>query len=165
MSEAVVKSSRSTVASGVIGRLFVLELNAGCIHAMNTDGSDRKTVVTHCHLPDGIVVDVEAGHIYWTNMGVPNLDDGSIERADLDGKNRKMIVPQGNTHTPKQIILDKKGGKLYWCDREGMRVMRANLDGSQVETLVETGRGDSDRRDETRWCVGIAVDPKFGKIY
>jgi hypothetical protein len=29
--------------------------------------------------------------------------------------------------------LDKDGGKLYWCDREGMRVMRANLDGSQVE--------------------------------
>jgi hypothetical protein len=22
-----------------------------------------------------------------------------------------------STHTPKQIILDKKGGKLYWCDR------------------------------------------------
>ena len=109
----------------MVPRLFVLELNAGHIHAMNTDGSDRKTIVTGCHLPDGIVVDVEAGHIYWTNMGIPNLNDGSIERADLDGKNRKMIVPQGNTHTPKQIILDKKGGKLYWCDREGMRVMRA----------------------------------------
>ena len=49
----------------------------------------------------------EAGHIYWTNMGVPNLDDGSIERADLDGRNRRVIVPQGVTHTPKQIHLDK----------------------------------------------------------
>jgi hypothetical protein len=160
MSEAVVKSSRSTVASGVIGRLFVLELNAGCIHAMNTDGSDRKTIVTRCHLPDGIVVDAEAGHIYWTNMGVPNLDDGSI-----DGSNRKVIVPQGITHTPKQIILDKKGGMLYWCDREGMRVMRANLDGSQIETLIETGRGESDRRDQTRWCVGLTIDPRHEKIY
>jgi DNA-binding beta-propeller fold protein YncE len=151
MSEAVVKYSGSAVANGAVPRLFVLELNAGCIHAMNTDGSDRRTIVTRCHLPDGIVVDVEAGHIYWTNMGVPNLNDGSIECADLDGKNRRMIVPQGNTHTPKQIILDKKGGKLYWCDREGMRVMRANLDGSQIETLIEAGRGDSDRRDQTRW--------------
>ena len=106
---------------------------------MNTDGSDRKTIVTGCHLPDGIVVDAEAGHIYWTNMGVPNLNDGSVERADLDGKNRKVIVPVGNTHTPKQIILDKKAGKLYWCDREGMRVMRCNLDGSQLETLDRSG--------------------------
>jgi DNA-binding beta-propeller fold protein YncE len=121
--------------------------------------------VTGAHLPDGIVVDVEAGHIYWSNMGVPNLDDGSIERADLDGGNRKMIVPQGQTHTPKQIILDKKGGKLYWCDREGMRVMRANLDGSRIETLIEAGRGDADCRDQTRWCVGLTIDPKHRKIY
>jgi hypothetical protein len=147
------------------GRLFVLELSGDRIHSMNPDGSDRKTIVTNCHLPDGIVVDAEAGHIYWTNMGVPSLDDGSIERADLDGGNRRIIVPQGVTHTPKQIHLDKQGGKLYWSDREGMRVMRANLDGSRVETLVETGRGDSDMRDATRWCVGITLDPVREQIY
>ena len=164
---SVVQEPRTKASSGATrsGRLFVLELSGDRIHAMNPDGSDRKTIVTDCRLPDGIVVDVDAGHIYWTNMGVPNLNDGSIERADLDGKNRSVIVPQGATHTPKQIHLDKDGGKLYWCDREGMRVMRANLDGSQLETLVEAGRGDQDSRDQTRWCVGITIDPKLGKIY
>src|SRR5262245_36219066 len=98
-------------------------------------------------------------------MGVPHLNDGSIESADLDGGNRKVIIPQGVTYTPKQMHLDKESKKLYWCDREGMRVMRANLDGSQVETLVETGRGDNDRRDQTRWCVGITVDPMLDRIY
>jgi len=116
-------------------------------------------------MPDGIAVDVEGGHIYWTNMGVPNLNDGSIERADLDGRNRQTIVPEGGTFTPKQLQLDKRNGKLYWSDREGMRVMRSNLDGSAVETLVETGRGDADRRDQTRLCVGIAVDAGRGQIY
>ncbi|NPT57603.1 3-hydroxyacyl-CoA dehydrogenase [Paraburkholderia elongata] len=147
------------------GRLFLLELSGGRIHSMNPDGSERKTIVTECHLPDGIVVDTDAGHIYWTNMGSVGAHNGSIERADLDGKNRMLIVPQGITHTPKQIHLDKAGGKLYWCDREGMRVMRANCDGSQVETLVAAGRGDEDRRDQTRWCVGITLDPKLGKLY
>jgi hypothetical protein len=163
MSETVKKANRSAGASAVAPRLFVLELNAGRIHTMNTDGSDRKTIVSDCHLPDGIVVDVAAGHIYWTNMGIPNLNDGSVERADLDGKNRKVIVAQGDTHTPKQIILH--GGKLYWCDREGMRVMRSNLDGSQLETLIETGRGEADSRDPKRWCVGLTIDPKFRHIY
>lgn len=147
------------------GRLFLLEMSGDRIHSMNPDGSDRRTIVTGCHLPDGIAVDAEAGHIYWTNMGVPDLDDGSIERADLDGGNRRMIVSPGITHSPKQIHLDRTHRQLYWCDREGMRVMRANLDGSHVETLVETGRGDKDRRDQTRWCVGIATDPKLQKIY
>jgi hypothetical protein len=165
MSEAVTKKNRSASASATASRLFVLEINADRIHSMNADGSDRKTIVSDCHLPDGIVVDVEAGHIYWTNMGIPNLNDGSVERADVDGKNRKTIVAQGATHSPKQIILDKKGGKLYWCDREGMRVMRCNLDGSRLETLIEAGRGEADRRDQTRWCVGLTIDPKRGHIY
>src|SRR6476660_6926879 len=164
---SVLHGTRADASPGATrhGRLFVLELSGDRIHSMNIDGSDRKTIVTDCHLPDGIVVDAKAGCVYWTNMGVPNLDDGSIERADLDGGNRRVIVPQGITHTPKQIHLDKDSGKLYWCDREGMRVMRASLDGSQVETLVETGRGDADRRDQTRWCVGIALDPERKQIY
>ena len=163
----VLEATTSKAALGVThpGRLFLLELSGDRIHSMNPDGSDRKTIVTGCHLPDGIVVDGAAGHIYWTNMGVPDVDDGSIERADLDGSNRCMIVPQGVTHTPKQIHLDKDNGRLYWCDREGMRVMRANLDGSHIEMLVETGRGVDDRRDPTRWCVGITIDPKLRKIY
>jgi len=159
------KSERASGGKAAVGRLFVLELSGGRIHTMNTDGSDRKTIVSDCRNCDGIVVDVEAGHIYWTNMGVPSLNDGSVERADIDGKNRKVIIPEGGTFTPKQIHLDKKNGKLYWCDREGMRVMRANLDGSKIETLVETGRGDADRHDQTKWCVGITIDPQREKIY
>ena len=92
------QATKSRPASGgktALARLFVLELNAGRIHSMNTDGTDKRTIVTDCRFPDGIVVDVKAGHIYWTNMGVPSLNDGSIERVDLDGKNRKVIVPQG----------------------------------------------------------------------
>jgi hypothetical protein len=160
-----VESRRNLAGNAAVGRLFVLDLSEGRVFSTNPDGSGKKIVVEGGHLPDGIVVDSDAGHIYWTNMGVPNLDDGSIERADLDGQNRITIVPVGVTHTPKQIHLDKENGKLYWSDREGMRVMRSNLDGSNVETLVQTGAGDTDRRDATRWCVGITVDPKRRKIY
>jgi hypothetical protein len=147
------------------GRLFVLEINAGRIHSMKPDGTDRKTIACDGRNPDGVVVDAEAGHVYWTNMGVPSLNDGSIERANLDGSYRTIIIPSGATHTPKQIHLDRAGGKIYWSDREGMRVMRSNLDGSHIEVLVETGRGDADRREQRRWCVGITVDPVAGKFY
>jgi hypothetical protein len=132
----------------------------------NPDGSDLKTIVSEGRkLPDGVVVDVAAGLIYWTNMGNPNANDGSIDRSDLDGGNITTIVPKGGTFTPKQLQLDKKNGKIYWSDREGMRVMRSNLDGSLIETLVETGNGETDRRDARNWCVGIALDVEGGKIY
>ena len=152
--------------NGAAGRIFVLDLAGGRVLTANSDGSDLKTIVEEGRkLPDGLAVDIAAGHLYWTNMGNPKANDGSILRSDLDGKNLTTIVPPGGTFTPKQIQIEKNTAKLYWCDREGMRVMRANLDGSQVETLVETGRGAKDSRDQTRWCVGITIDPKFGKIY
>jgi hypothetical protein len=148
------------------GRLYFLELSGDRICSVNPDGSDLKIIVGDTgRFPDGIAVDAEAGHIYWTNMGVPHLNDGSIERVDLDGHNRTVIVPPGATHTPKQLHLDKAGAKLYWGDREGMRVMRASLDGSDLETLIENGRGEDDRHDATLWCVGVSVDRAAGKIY
>jgi hypothetical protein len=161
--------SRATTksASKTTGRLFILNLSAGQVLSANPDGSDVKIIVSEGRrLPDGIVVDAEAGHIYWTDMGNPSANDGSIERSDLDGRNVKHIVPGGGTHTPKQLQLDKKNGKLYWCDREGMRVMRCNLDGTGLETLVDTSQGESrPGKDATKWCVCIALDIAGGNLY
>ena len=44
-------------------------------------GSDEKTIITECRYPNGIIVDVEAQHIYWTDMGVPNLNGSFIMHA------------------------------------------------------------------------------------
>jgi sugar lactone lactonase YvrE len=160
------KSETAELAAKTVARLYFLDLSAGRILTSNPDGSDLKTIVNEGRkLPDGIVVDVARGHIYWTNMGNPKANDGTIDRADLDGTNVTNIVPSGATWTPKQLQLDAKNRKLYWSDREGMRVMRANLDGSNIETLVETGHGDADRLDARNWCVGIAVDVNGGKFY
>ncbi len=43
--------------------------------------------------------------------------------------------------------------------------MRSNLDGSDIETLVQTGNDEADRRDAKKWCVGIALDVESGKLY
>ena len=166
MSSANSRAKATKPAAKPAGRLYFLDLAAGRVLTSNPDGSDVKTIVNEGRkLPDGIVVDVAAGHIYWTNMGNPKANDGTIDRADLDGKNVTSIVPSGATWTPKQLQLDAKNRKLYWSDREGMRVMRANLDGSNIETLVETGHGEAGRLDARNWCVGIAVDVNGGKFY
>jgi len=161
-----VKSKRAERGGIAEGRLFFLDLTQGRVFTVKPNGSDKKVVASDCRWPDGVAVDAEAGHIYWTNMGVPSRNDGSIERVDLDGQNRKTIVPEGQTFTPKQIHLDRKNGKLYWSDREGMRVMRSNLDGSKLETLVDSSHGDArPGRDARNWCVGIAVDTDRRQVY
>jgi DNA-binding beta-propeller fold protein YncE len=147
-------------------RLFFLDVRGGRIVSANADGSDARTLVTGLRgTPDGIAVDADAGYIYWTHMGAASADDGYVQRAKLDGTGVTKIVPDGATFTPKQLKLDAKHGKLYWSDREGMRIMRADVDGSHVETLIETGRGDRDRANQANWCVGIALDVDRAKVY
>jgi hypothetical protein len=149
------------------GRLFFLDVAGGRVMSVKPDGSDLQTVVTEGRkLPDGLAIDLGSGHLYWTNMGNLKANDGSIVRSDLDGRNLTTIVPAGGTFTPKQIQLDRKNRKLYWCDREGMRVMRASFDGADIETLVDTSQGDPrPGSDARKWCVGIVVDAEAGMIY
>ena len=158
--------------AGDDGRIYFLDIgHGGRVLSAAPDGSDvHEITASRASGPDGIVVDHHfvhdgriTGRLYWTTMGRVNDDDGTVESADLDGSAPKTLVPRGGTFTPKQIKL--VGATLYWADREGMRIMRANRDGSDVETLVESGHGDADRRDARHWCVGIAVDAARGQIY
>src|SRR5271154_4347137 len=153
--------------NSVVARIIFLDLGAGRVLSANPHGSDLKTVVSEGRkLPDGLAVDVAAGHLYWTNMGNPKANDGTIFRSDLDGRNMTTVLAPGGTFTPKQLQIDKPSGKLYWSDREGMRVMRANLDGSGIETLVDTSQGDPrPGADPAKWCVGVAIDVGAGKLY
>jgi sugar lactone lactonase YvrE len=169
MTETITSTSETTFTSRgnhLTERLFYLDASGGRVVSVKPDGSDEKIIATGCRMPDGIAVDIEGGHVYWTNMGVPSRNDGSIERADLDGAHRTTIISEGQTFTPKQLHLDKTNGKLYWSDREGMRVMRSNLDGTDMETLVDTSHGDArPGHDAKKWCVGITVDTGRGEFY
>ncbi|MHA6203450.1 hypothetical protein ACXU4B_03385 [Dyella soli] len=141
-------------------RLLVLEATPPRLLSVSLDGDSMDVLVDGLGgTPDGIAIDYIGRHIYWTNMGEDwSRPDGFIERVDFNGANRMAVIPKGATFTAKQMQVDADAGLIYWCDREGMRVMRARLDGSDITVLVQTGSTDEERADERRHCVGIAID-------
>lgn len=166
------------MATNTGGTLYVLQARPPAIIALSPDGSHEVVLANLTRTPDGIKVDPESQTVYWTNMGTgihlidadpvsgplpPN--DGTIESAKLDGSEHRVLVPSGLAGTPKELTLDKESGHLYWCDREGMRVMRARLDGTEVTELVRTGNFPDDTADATRHCVGIVLDKANGHVY
>ena len=100
-------------------------------------------------------------------MGTINNDDGSVMSCSVDGTEETVIVPEGKVHTPKQIVVDEVHNKLYVADREGMRIMRCNLDGSLLETVIQTGDWQNPEhiKDPSRWCVGVALSVQSGTIF
>ena len=45
----------------------------------------------------------------------------------------------GRTGGPAGIALDVSGGKVYWTEGTGHKIVRADLDGSNVQELITTG--------------------------
>ena len=128
------------------------------IRRANLDGSNVEDIVIDgLNSPHGIALDVAAGKIYWTNYGKE-----LIQRANLDGSNVEDLV--SGLHIPMGIALDVTAGKIYWVDqgrdnRSGDmnigKIQRANLNGSNLEDLVEG-----------LWSpYSIALDVEDGKMY
>jgi hypothetical protein len=62
--------------------------------------------------------------IYWTDAG-----RNSIEVAELDGRNRKVLVWTG-LESPRAIALHYHHGLMYWSDwGQNARIEQADMDG------------------------------------
>lgn len=158
------------LARPVAGKSAKDIISRGQILKVSPDGDRVSSVLADSkflHLPDGIAYSAKHGRLYFTNMGIPSINDGSVLSIRVDGTDPQTILDQGKIHTPKQVALDMKNDKLYISDREGLRVIRCNLDGTDLETLIQTGNIDrvSDARDSTKWCVGVATSPRTNLFY
>lgn len=113
--------------------------SSGKIYAASADGKNIRKLADNLPFPDGIDISLSQGRIFWSNMRNPAANDGTIECASLDGSDRNIIFPAGVVHTPKQLIIDHVNKKVYFSNREDIRVHRVNFDGSGHEVLVQTG--------------------------
>ncbi|KAI8277963.1 3-hydroxyacyl-CoA dehydrogenase-like protein [Colletotrichum sp. SAR11_57] len=138
------------------------QATSGQVIQLSSKGKLEKVLVDRQHVPDGIDIDEETKRMFWTCMGTPGEQDGAVYSANLDGTDVQSLFVPGVINTPKQLVVEPESRKIYFSDREGMRVYRSNLDGSELETLVASG---NDPEDVKSWCVGISVAPKLGKFY
>jgi sugar lactone lactonase YvrE len=153
----------------VFDHLLVLDIVGGAVRRIDLDGTVSTVVADTGAAPDGIVHDPSTDRVYWTLMGQPTGRDfsartGGLRSARTDGSDVTTVLADGAITTGKQ--LDLADGHLYWSDREGGRVTRAAVDGSDVTDLVvrpqDPATGLVDIHDQ---CVGIAVDTASGHLY
>lgn len=107
----------------------------------NVDGqSDYKRRIAKVvhrfreEIPQGIAIDSCGRYLFWTNT---NTKAPSIERSNLDGSNRTVIVSR-ELHAPLGVAVDQVERKLYWCQElEGVyfSIERSDLDGNNRDVM------------------------------
>jgi DNA-binding beta-propeller fold protein YncE len=140
----------------------------------NLDGSNfQKHYMEESVVPMSIALDVAGGKMYWTNTNA-----GKIQRANLGGSHIEDLF-YIDTNPPSwsgaglvDIALDVTDGKMYWVEtmyqRESgerfysikSRIRRSNLDGSKVQTLVQTPVAGG-----LEEILALALDVMGGKMY
>ena len=143
------------------GKMYWADEGRNKILRANLDGSNIETLVAHgLDDPHDIALDVAGGKMYWTDDSADR-----IQRANLDGSNIETLVRRtkrsfwggiSGRGDPYGIALDVAGGKMYWADEGENEILRANLDGSNIEILVSHGLANPH---------GIALDVIGGKMY
>ena len=150
--DVVNREAASIALDATNGKVYWTQEDNGIYRANLSDGTNIEQLIDDdvWAISGGrIALDVAGGKMYWTNG-----ETNSIFRANLDGSNAEEVLKLF-VGTPVDIALDVAGGKMYWTQWQGnASISRANLDGTNIELLVNPG----DRR-------GIALDVAGGKMY
>ena len=160
------------------GKMYWTDATRDRIRRADLDGSNVEDILNTrtfggqslegpATIPRDVALDLTSDppKMYWIDAGTNNIDDGKVWRANLDGSSPEALVTTGLIN-PQSIALDTTAGKMYWTDSgtgapnplENDKIQRANLDGSNVETLLTF-------QNQLRVPRGIALDVAGGKMY
>ncbi|MEM6316727.1 MAG: hypothetical protein AAF960_03600 [Bacteroidota bacterium] len=119
-------------------QIYFTDVERNKISRSNADGTGITDLITGQNSIVAVQVDAQNNQLYW---GRNNIKD--IRRSNLDGSSETVLVANPNPtgfSLLRDIQIDVAGGKIYWSD-SGIAgstpvIMRANLDGTMVETLI-----------------------------
>lgn len=131
-----------------LGKILYSSYTSGQILRANLDGTNEEVLVA---APDGgaltIEIDAVNDRIYW-------VGNDNVYRSFRDGSGVEVVLSGSEDVTG--LALDNAGGRIYFTEPNAGRIKSANLDGSDVQTLIDTGLTSP---------IEIDVDPAGGKFY
>lgn len=116
------------------GFVYWTDRDADGIFRAGLDGSDPMKIFDSPQ-PRGIRVDPIGGKIYWADSG--DGGEQAVLSANLDGSGKQTIAVGIR---PRFVDFDLTNGLIYWTDNAANTIDRANLDGSNRQTILRRTR-------------------------
>jgi len=159
---------RVTVANATqppaLVKVYWTEIFSSSIQRANSDGTQHEALMDSLpNNPLDLAIDFSRGKMYWCENFAATAP--KIQRANLDGSGQETIIDFSGLLLVPSLALDVPNQKIYWAAnptftgannaarRTPGSISRANLDGSNIETINTT----------VEFPVGLAVGG--GKVY
>ena len=142
---------------GLAGKVYFSWHNM--VWRANLDGSNAEVIRTlvDCLLIQDLALDTPNGKVYIANWSGGTGSCGDLRRMDLDGSNLEYLATD-ILNGPIGLTVDSEAGKVYWGKNaeaaDSGRIMRANLDGTDRESVIAYIDPDS-----------LALDLVAGRVY
>ncbi|XP_032874686.1 very low-density lipoprotein receptor-like [Amblyraja radiata] len=143
-------------AEGAAGRILAVSLNSTW-HEIK----ERVVVIdTAIDQPCSLVLQPLSGLMYWSEIG----SQPHIERAGMDGTNRKVIIKQG-LGWPTSLTLDLIDWKLFWADGKLHCIGVSNLDGTEMKVMSVTFLNLAYATSLTKFTTTLVIPKIFQLAY
>ncbi|XP_030746611.1 low-density lipoprotein receptor-related protein 4 [Sitophilus oryzae] len=115
--------------------LFWTDSGTKRVEVANLEGTQRAIIAaSELDKPRAIAVHPGEALVFWTDWG-PNP---KIERADMDGSNRKSIITE-SVFWPNGLTIDYVTNQLYWADAKHNVIETSALDGFRRRKVITKG--------------------------
>ena len=136
------------------GKMYWSDRGSGQIFVANFDGSGQQEILNDEEIPGsnrlrGLTEDPDSGDLFFCDSSA-----GKIFRFNpfTDDEAAELVTGLG---FPADVTLHPVEKKIYWCHRNGDKIQRADLDGSNVEDVVT----------DTKQPYFLSLDLTEGKVY
>lgn len=137
------------------GKAYVADRGADAIIEVNiADGATNILFSSDTDpaflLPVGL--DIHNGVLYMTCV---EIDSESVWTGGVNGSGLTRIIDFGAGGYGYGLAVDKANGQIYFDDTNSGQILKANLDGSGISSVVDTGNR----------VYGLSIDNTNAKLY
>lgn len=118
------------------GNIYWADADKKAIFKADQTGGNITEIVNNLTHPIGLAIDEERKRIYWSDWLQTNpVQTGEIGYANMDGTGQNIIITTGLS-SGGHLLIDTINDKLYISDIFGSKIVRTDMEGIGVETIV-----------------------------
>lgn len=143
-----------TVLNQADGRIYYFGLFSHAISRLSADGNESEQVLSLSDDSNRLLFNQNNSKLYY-NLFQNDDTSKRIYQANFDGTSNIAYSLEPSTYGLGDFIINQHLGLIFWIDTIALVVKRANLDGSNVQTISTILSGFAD----------IAFDIRHRKLY